>query len=135
MNIAEEVIGKYKGNFFVKVEENKTYDSEMRIFTFNPKNKLFLAEGNDQFGDSAIIGAICLDSLMIKFDKYYFHEKQPFPLNFSSGGSRGMFYEPMFRKIQFQGIFGPPPLNFGGTYFYPGAEEPGGAWEMIKVEK
>jgi len=111
-----------KGNFPFNLE----------IFRYNSKTRLFLAEGNDEFGESSIIGAICLDSKTLKFDKYYRDTNLPFFLNDFYDSKDSLFREAMFRKVFFSGIFGGEPLDFGGRYFYPSAKELAGSWNMIK---
>jgi len=129
----KDIVGKYGGRIVHNGSKKKEeYPFKMEIFKYNPKNKLFLAECNDEFGDSSIIGAICLDSRMIKFDKYYLREDGPSLFNDWDDSRSSLFHEPMFRKLSFRGIFGGEPLDFGGTYFYSGIKEPGGSWEMVK---
>jgi hypothetical protein len=125
--LTNKIIGKYKGNFNHKKGESLF---NLKIFKYNPKTKLFLAECNDEFGNSSIIGAIDFSFNTIKFDKYYLIENYPFVLD---NYKEGLFYENMFRKIFFVGSFTGERLHFGGDYFYPGVSESSGDWNMIKV--
>ena len=132
-NIADRMVGNYKGTLrYHGSDVERKFSFNLEIFRYNPKTKLFLAEGDDEFGDSSIIGAVDLYYDIIKFDKYYINKDCPLVLN---NLKSGLFYEPVFRNILFTGNFVGERLHFGGDYFYPGVKEPAGSWEMVKVEK
>lgn len=57
-------------------EKHQAYDFSVKILKYNPETGFFLAEGNDVFGESGLVGKISDE--MIRFNTVYIDTKKHF---------------------------------------------------------
>jgi hypothetical protein len=124
----EEIVGNYKGMFADAGEQEFC----MNIMDYNPKTGLFLAKGQDIFGNSAIIGLIKKDE--IKFEKFY-SKLDCYPIFDIKGKTiknRNLSEDSNLRKIDYVGnIFAFKTLTLSGSWFRKGESNLSGIWRLF----
>ena len=112
---------------------NRKFEFYVHVFEFNPKTRLFLAEGRDDWGSSGLAGEITLrrgSPSLIKFKKVYIG---PFPSDCGTETER-------FGEAFYSGAIstGKNPIIMAGSYL-PRPNQPddnyNGQWELRSVDK